>query len=458
MISTEKQKKNTCGKRIITSIVLFVFGLTVSAAPFTQSLQIQKAHAQLAVVEIGPNMLANTWHSFIKEQGLDAAAYALAKQLLRTLVQDVISWINSGFRGSPAFVTDLDGYLLSIADQAAGDFIYGRELGFLCSPFQLNVRAALEIQYQKSKDFGYKSQCTLSGVLQNVQNFAQGLTTWSDWFQVTTRTENNQYGALYLAQTELEAKIVNAQGEEIKLLDFGSGFLSMKECTPIEGGGEHCIVTTPGDVIADQLNKALGAGQDELIAADEINELISALLSQLVQQVLNFGLSSLHQGSSYWTDKGDTLIGDFNDDNPLDGYGPFGNDIKETLDKEEEVAGYYEQIIAAIDDAETFIDELADSANCSVSLPETLSDERETAEEALREQRKLVRELERLNERYTTQGNPIDQYEAFQEYEQMKKDGEFHTDNEIDEIFEHALEVETEAETAKDEAEDKCNA
>ena len=49
---------------------------------------------------------------------------------------------------------------------------------------------------------------------------------------------------------------------------------------------QRCVISTPGKVISEQLNKALGAGQDQLVAADEINEVISALIGQLANQAL----------------------------------------------------------------------------------------------------------------------------------------------------------------------------
>jgi hypothetical protein len=46
------------------------------------------------------------------------------------------------------------------------------------------------------------------------------------------------------------------------------------------------VISKPGTVIAASLNKALGAGTDALISADEINEIVSALLGQIAVQAL----------------------------------------------------------------------------------------------------------------------------------------------------------------------------
>jgi hypothetical protein len=53
--------------------------------------------------------------------------------------------------------------------------------------------------------------------------------------------------------------------------------------------GQVCTQTetvTPGSVIADQLNTALNTGSNKLVTADEINELVSALLNQAITQVV----------------------------------------------------------------------------------------------------------------------------------------------------------------------------
>jgi hypothetical protein len=54
---------------------------------------------------------------------------------------------------------------------------------------------------------------------------------------------------------------------------------------------------TPGSVISDQLDKQLGLGSDKLAAADEINEIVSALLNQVISHVIG-GIGSGLRGLS----------------------------------------------------------------------------------------------------------------------------------------------------------------
>jgi hypothetical protein len=245
-----------------------------------------------------------------KEYALDGIAYGIARIIIQQMVQSIITWINSGFQGSPAFVTDLERYLQNVADQVVSDVLLGSDLAFLCSPFELDIRIALATSYNESRD-GLGNlpppQCTLDDVSDNIDgflngNFAQG--GWASWFELTQGEANDPNRAFFIAQFQLQSEIANQQAEERTLLEFGDGFLSFRVCEDTaspSGASENCTITTPGRVISDQLNGALGAGRDMLITADEIDEIIGALLAQLAQQVLTgtFGLLGLGGNSSF---------------------------------------------------------------------------------------------------------------------------------------------------------------
>jgi hypothetical protein len=59
------------------------------------------------------------------------------------------------------------------------------------------------------------------------------------------------------------------------------------------------LIQTPGAVIASTLNKKLGLGDDSLVNAKEFDEIVNALLGQLLNNVLgNTGLGGLSRGSA----------------------------------------------------------------------------------------------------------------------------------------------------------------
>lgn len=266
-----------------------------------------------------------------KECVLDGLGIALAKGMISALTINIVDWINGGFEGSPAFVTDLHGFLGDIADQTSLDFIRGTELGFLCTPFSVDIRLALAVQRQPFRE---RIRCSLGDVTDNASAFFSGDFSqggWPAWFRVHTSFKNNPYGAYLLASSELDVRIAGRRSEELQLLSFGDGFFSKGKCrldsssvksknavnhlgtndpisiTPdtttengcLSAGGAWDIVT-PGGQIAAQLENVLGSGVRQLELADEFDEIINALIAQLGQQALTSldGLRGLSSRSS----------------------------------------------------------------------------------------------------------------------------------------------------------------
>jgi hypothetical protein len=175
-----------------------------------------------------------------KETVWDAIAYFAARTLIRTLSQSIVDWINSGFQGNPSFIQNPEKFLTDTADRAVGEFIFANpDLKFLCSPFQMNIKINLGLGYSPFKD---KINCTLSGALQNTQgavteayeNFMSGDFIngggWDSWLNITTQPQNNQLGAMLIAQAELDASVANKQLAKKDELSWNGGLLSMKNC------------------------------------------------------------------------------------------------------------------------------------------------------------------------------------------------------------------------------------
>jgi hypothetical protein len=301
---------------VATTALVFAFAVTYIPQHYNQ---IQKADAQFGgpvTVVGGPGSIAdigtaaNTSITAAKETSLDQIGFLLAKTMLSQMLQSMVTWINSGFQGSPAFIQDIERFLLDVADETAGEYIesLGGIGSFICEPFRIDIQIALAIRYQKARE-NRRDSCTLSGIVDNVENFfdgkVRGNNFWRQWIQVTSRPETyTPYGQFMAAEAELNQRIRNSQGQQLKIADWGDGFLSNEICEAIEGpggGDQNCVISTPGRVISEQINGALGAGRDQLVAADEINEVISALLSQIANQALMgaAGLLGLSSGSGY---------------------------------------------------------------------------------------------------------------------------------------------------------------
>ncbi len=285
----------------------------------------------------------------IKELTFDAIAYGIAKQILRGITSSVVNWINNGFEGSPAFLSDPGQFFTDIGDEILGGMILGSDLAFLCSNFSIDIRLQLAFRYRPFQQKG-KAACTLTDIINNTTNAAQGASingfTAGDFRQgkmpafvsMTTEPQNNFIGAYVTADTEATLRIANANARANQELSQGKGFLSFKTCkderviteseanklaarnselansgqsdsqeftnnvSQLQGYYESasnettrkkCETQTPGSVIAGTLETSLGSPVRELELADEFNEIINALFAQLVQKVLVGGLKGV---------------------------------------------------------------------------------------------------------------------------------------------------------------------
>ncbi len=247
----------------------------------------------------------------VKEFILDNIAWNLAKMVLREITTSTVTWINSGFEGNPGFISDPASFFKNVGDELLGQMISDQKnLAFLCSPFSLDLKLQLAFKYSP---FQKRIACTLTDVIRNttgaIENasingftagdFSQG--GWPAFVSMTTEPQNNLYGAYVQADFELSARIANMQKLKSDELNQGRGFLSWKKCKTEPNSDpdfvgppqQTCEIQTPGSVIANVLDANATGPMQDLHIADEINEIVGALFSQLVTKTLTVGLRGL---------------------------------------------------------------------------------------------------------------------------------------------------------------------
>ena len=223
---------------------------------------------------------------------------SLAQIAIKQITSQTISWINSGFNGEPAFVQDFGKFFTDVADEAAGKFIQGSDLSFLCSPFQLQVRIAIAQSYAR-RSSGATQACTLSDAVGNIENFMDGNFKEGGWpglIAFTTVPSNNPFGAYAGAQVQLGNRILyDTINAERRVSD--GGFLAQEECdiNPTTGF-ETCKIVTPGSTIEASLEAALNSDLRDLELADSIDDIIRALLNNLITNVFQKGLANVSGG------------------------------------------------------------------------------------------------------------------------------------------------------------------
>ena len=343
----------------IKKIIPLILTVTIVFSTFGFALPKKvDATGYSAVTEVGPSLFQqistavsnaataiSSYSTEFKEYVLDPIASGLAKVIIRQITSSVVNWINSGFEGSPSFVTNPGAFFLDVADQITGDFLAkaGGPLTALCSPFSIDIRIALAFKYHPSIQKRYA--CTLSTIIKNSKNAVEGATIngasingfmngdfnqggWPAFISLTTEPQNNMYGAYLTAESELSIRVANAQAQQRDEIGQGRGFLSWRKCTdvpvagndefvgPVAPGGEVsavgsdfigpvnegagqirkekvCEVQTPGSVIQGALEANVNGPLHELQLADELNEIVNALFAQLITQILSKGLGAV---------------------------------------------------------------------------------------------------------------------------------------------------------------------
>lgn len=312
----------------------------------------QKAEAAGLPTFDALNLIQNTFTAIkesalaTKEYVLDTLSWQLAQLAIKSMTKSLVNWINSGFQGSPAFVTDLKQNLQGVGDRVASEFF--RELSEQGSiaetPFQNKILDGVRLGYYLStspESFYTRYPYTLNQVSDDDKAFLKGdfgKGGWNAWASTVLNLQNNPYGAEMLVNQALTGTVEEATGKRVQELSWNKGFLSWRgDCTAYAGGNQtitsglgattdangnlvpakqtqttvsldgedKCLeyaIKTPGSVIADQFNETLSLNGRQLVTADEFNEVIGALMNQLVGHLLGAnnggGLSGASRPSS----------------------------------------------------------------------------------------------------------------------------------------------------------------
>lgn len=271
-----------------------------------------------------------------KEFVLDPIAYAIVNQIIADMLNDIQRWAVTGFKGDPVFLTDPEKYFRGLADDVLGVFLNDIAGTNLCNiRWQPLIRMALDI------NLGYRqrAQCTFSSIAgtfdQFVNDFSKG--GWDAWIQLTTRPQNNPYGAYLIAANEAAKRIGTIPQGALPLktleLSWGKGIISMTKCAygqidqnDVEGFENNInvaqidrsvigtcrgadgnpdptatTIVTPGNMIEDAINGANRLPGERIVAADEINETIAAVIYGLLVRTFDVNQSPNGYAGADWS-------------------------------------------------------------------------------------------------------------------------------------------------------------
>jgi hypothetical protein len=206
----------------------------------------------------------------------DAVAFCLVNSIIEYIAMSTVEWINSGFQGNPVFVENPERFFASIADIEAGILLDELTGGFLCSPLEAPIRISLAAGYNsRISPLSQRMACSFTEISGNLESFIAGDTYSFEDMISYGRPENNSLGLNTYLRIELNERIANQIGVQSKLLDWGQGVFSVKN--------EKGEIVSPGTFIEDQINKRIDHPTQRLLMADEFDEIVTALVNQLVR-------------------------------------------------------------------------------------------------------------------------------------------------------------------------------
>lgn len=239
-------------------------------------------------------------------------AVLAAKAAVNAMTQSIVQWINSGFEGSPAFVTNLNNNLRQLGDGVTQTFVTNLLNNTqINSPYLKPIAANLGEAYllYTSKDaIVERFKYTLGQYSRNEEAFRRGQFQeggFNAWFAVTRDCGNDPYCVKLGVQEELMQRIDSSTRERLSELDYGRGFLSWKSCESttgqVAGTGdgstkladaektENCTTKTPGSVIESSMSFVSQSTLRQLELAESFDQITGALASQLVAKIFSEG-------------------------------------------------------------------------------------------------------------------------------------------------------------------------
>jgi hypothetical protein len=247
---------------------------------------------------------------------LNPLMWAAKDAFIQIITNDIIDWIEGGFEGTPAFLSDPEDFFIGVADTVLQDFLYNSGLDeFLCDPFALDVIFGISMDYSRPAYGRYgKLSCSLDeifpGIDINIDTDGDGVPdatvstpNGNQAFDMMANDGevwdysvglvgaamiadhgNNAMGTQLQLREQVSQRISAQQSEEGMKLDAGKGWFSLK--CDVDDDFVEDGVCTPGEFVAGHINNYTNSALEQLTIADEFSEILNALFSALVQQLL----------------------------------------------------------------------------------------------------------------------------------------------------------------------------
>lgn len=205
----------------------------------------------------------------------DGIAYCIVNSIIQYISDATIDWINSGFKGNPVFVDDPSRIFKDLAEETLDSFINSFGNGILCYDFSADIKLSLITKERPRRIYN----CTYDRANANVKRLKEeGVFTFSAWDEVTQNPQNNRLGAFLTLDSNFLAIKQERGGNLEREIGWGSGYLPWKD------KDNPNSTVSPGTIIQDTVERKLGLQDNRLVLADEFDEIVDALVDQLIKQ------------------------------------------------------------------------------------------------------------------------------------------------------------------------------
>jgi len=266
----------------------------------------------------------------VKEYILDPLFWTMANVVIDQFGDAIVDWIRNGFDGSPMFLSDPEGFFRDTANQASGAIINDLNMNWLCD----SLKFRFDLDFFLPGTSRSKYACTYEDIVENFSSLAdRDLGDWIDvnvsvnqqnvvrrfgddfrnggflmWLN-TSLPRNNTTGRILTAWDEVAMASEQAKEKERFGLSINGGFFGLRKCVEYGPGDvyepfgktddpantnpkDKCtkyVDTTPGQLVQDQLKNVGGKDFSRLQVADEIDEIIGALATEMIGWLLTGG-------------------------------------------------------------------------------------------------------------------------------------------------------------------------
>lgn len=219
---------------------------------------------------------------------LDSIMKLAVKQIIEKLQQQVIGWVTGGNNGNPIFETNINGFLSDLDFKTGTNYLsaLSGDSGQVCSYFKNDLVSGLSSYFNipnfnqiSSSVCGAERQVGKQKVQQFLSGDFDGGGGWDTWSAISQNDDSNPLGAYLMHQDQIATAMSREESIQREILDQGHGFHSLTDSLG--------NITTPGALIADQLNQVVSSNIRQLELSKNFDDIVTALASSLISQLIN---------------------------------------------------------------------------------------------------------------------------------------------------------------------------